>query len=839
MRGLLGFFFISWSAAFPVPPDVSCDSVSPRWRYLKDFSWHVQRLKPSYVNSTFCSSFLDQFDDLRSDTPVIDHPCPLGLLTLQALRVLSISVQNFDELNARLDILSSLFKFYILSNNLYPPVSNAAWPLILTSDWPLVKVLARLHGELRVELNSRCGGDSLEHQGVWKELRHAIDLTFSEIRDVSLEETEIVRLSEQSRRKWATVYHGNFTISARLADEAFSLFNSEWWKQDCISGFMTIYLYRSVPFLVREKEGWGGRFFAGMNALMNEAGLQDVLESEWPVFGVLDLLTRLTRGDNVGKYHAEIFGKIAHVSEMIGKFDLLLQDVISETAEIFTSGRVKSLEDLSSRQRLVFLADKYERNVKLVYIAAVYGRYGKFMRKWYNKTAKEVGFVVILALDEEAEQACTEIYVCLKLSGVLPKSVISKFVVAEIFLQEGFDVVLVDIDTWFFKDPTQRLLEAGGEVDVVVPMFYLTDNLNPYIVYYKASEGGRKIVSDLKQWLYVNPFGEEHLAFDAVLGHRAWDVYIKKYQDASNLSWFFSHHKFEVKFFILDSKSQFVSADGWIGSETDIKIFHFWGANESVEDLFNCFSLYHSCISAYMKIPQYGVIVDKNFHITAISYASGCCKAAQALNAKTALAFGANKTIEYSEADVDENFKLDHRAIWEQRRGGGYWIWKPYLVLKTLLSDQVQWGDVIVYLDAGNHYIGDLQSKVVELLSETDVSGGYLKCCIESDWTKRDALVLLNGDRSPILDRPQMAAYFLLFRKTPVSIEFVKQWLKACTDPRIVTDLPNTLSLDNYPTFTNHIHDQAAFSIIFKQFGFKGFDLDRAHEVMKLARWRD
>jgi hypothetical protein len=84
-----------------------------------------------------------------------------------------------------------------------------------------------------------------------------------------------------------------------------------------------------------------------------------------------------------------------------------------------------------------------------------------------------------------------------------------------------------------------------------------------------------------------------------------------------------------------------------------------------------------------------------------------------------------------------------------------------------------------------------------------------------------------------------MAGYFLLFRKTPVSIAFVDEWLRACEDPRIVTDLDNTLGQPNHPTFTNHIHDQSAFSILFKKFGFKGFDLDLAHGLMKLARWRD
>ena len=166
-------------------------------------------------------------------------------------------------------------------------------------------------------------------------------------------------------------------MSARLADEAFSLFNSEWWKEDCIAGFMAIYIYRSIPFLVREKEGWAGRFFFGMNALMTESGIEEVLRSEWPVFHILTLIKELRRTENIWNFHPNIFRASPQgdfqvsVISMIGKFLVTLDAGVKETDVLFSQFRVTSLSELTAIQRLVFLADKYDANM-MEFTAAVW-----------------------------------------------------------------------------------------------------------------------------------------------------------------------------------------------------------------------------------------------------------------------------------------------------------------------------------------------------------------------------------------------------------------------------------------------------------------------------------
>ena len=95
-----------------------------------------------------------------------------------------------------------------------------------------------------------------------------------------------------------------------------------------------------------------------------------------------------------------------------------------------------------------------------------------------------------------------------------------------------------------------------------------------------------------------------------------------------------------------------------------------------------------------------------------------------------------------------------------------------------------------------------------------------------SQWTKRDALLLLDADRPSITRRPLVQATWSLWRKTPAAIDFVGRWLAACTEPRILTDIPNTLGQPNYPDFQDHRHDQSILSLLAYRAGAEVLDLE-------------
>ena len=101
----------------------------------------------------------------------------------------------------------------------------------------------------------------------------------------------------------------------------------------------------------------------------------------------------------------------------------------------------------------------------------------------------------------------------------------------------------------------------------------------------------------------------------------------------------------------------------------------------------------------------------------------------------------------------DEQFRAEHGAFAaSNRRGFGYWIWKPYILLRKLRN--VRDGDIVFYCDAGCE-INPLGAKVfaeyVRLLQQNEVLLFRLSQ-LNEHWTKGDLLDLypqLAGKRHP------------------------------------------------------------------------------------------
>jgi hypothetical protein len=218
-----------------------------------------------------------------------------------------------------------------------------------------------------------------------------------------------------------------------------------------------------------------------------------------------------------------------------------------------------------------------------------------------------------------------------------------------------------------------------------------------------------------------------------------------------------------------------------------------------------------------------------------ISYADKCCLQAQRLNAETALRYGADQVIALNRTHLSEEFMSKNLFILDHVKGGGYWLWKPWIILAALRNTDA---DIVVYSDAGNNFKGDLREFAIKSLSLTDIAAPILTCCLESDWTRRDVLQFLAADHPLVTDRPQIGAYLIVLRRTDVSISFVEKWLQLCEYPALLMDGDNS-TVANYPTFNKHVHDQSLFSVMFKQHGFRGIEATTVNYVLNLARWRD
>ena len=86
-----------------------------------------------------------------------------------------------------------------------------------------------------------------------------------------------------------------------------------------------------------------------------------------------------------------------------------------------------------------------------------------------------------------------------------------------------------------------------------------------------------------------------------------------------------------------------------------------------------------------------------------INYADGCCYNSRRNNSLSGIDVGFDSVIQYNKIDIDDRFFNKNRDILSRSRGAGYWLWKPYFILKTL--NAVSDGDVIFYADAGSTFV--------------------------------------------------------------------------------------------------------------------------------------
>jgi hypothetical protein len=164
-------------------------------------------------------------------------------------------------------------------------------------------------------------------------------------------------------------------------------------------------------------------------------------------------------------------------------------------------------------------------------------------------------------------------------------------------------------------------------------------------------------------------------------------------------------------------------------------------------------------------------------------------------------------------------------------RGGGWWVWKPFLILKEL--EKLKDGEWLLYCDVGRIYplkLIDLPLSNLVLWAEQRGQPCMPGINIPwsgsmSRWTKRDAFVLTGTDKPECHAASPIQASFSLWKKCPESESFVSQWLEWCADRRMVTDDPNTCGIDNLPDFQEHRHDQSLLTLLCLKEGLQGVDL--------------
>jgi hypothetical protein len=182
---------------------------------------------------------------------------------------------------------------------------------------------------------------------------------------------------------------------------------------------------------------------------------------------------------------------------------------------------------------------------------------------------------------------------------------------------------------------------------------------------------------------------------------------------------------------------------------------------------------------------------------------------------------------------TSENLKADpefwtrhEKIVLENKRGYGYWIWKPYILQKNM--EAMKDGDILMYLDCGCEIDIKKRQKLQEYLEfiKQDKHIGSITC-LEKDWNKMDLVEKLNMKKDEFLNSPQRAAGSLLFLVCADTRNMIDEWYRLACDYHNIDDSPSTSP--NLPSFIEHRHDQSIYSLLSKKYNlYSKYDIRNA-----------
>lgn len=178
-----------------------------------------------------------------------------------------------------------------------------------------------------------------------------------------------------------------------------------------------------------------------------------------------------------------------------------------------------------------------------------------------------------------------------------------------------------------------------------------------------------------------------------------------------------------------------------------------------------------------------------------------------------------DKIYSYGPEDIDCEFKEKHSEIFNYKRGNGLWLWKPYIINKTI--NKCSDGDIIFYCDSGACFIRNPKYLYQHLYKCP------IFCCdiplIEANFTKPECFEKLNMNVDKIKYSNQIIATFFVIKVCEESKSFIKEWLELCCDHDLLSPSgSNTdLTYNHGYNFVVHREDQSLFSLLCKKHGYK------------------
>lgn len=195
-----------------------------------------------------------------------------------------------------------------------------------------------------------------------------------------------------------------------------------------------------------------------------------------------------------------------------------------------------------------------------------------------------------------------------------------------------------------------------------------------------------------------------------------------------------------------------------------------------------------------------------------VSYADGSQIFFQNQNAlvQSAADKGFDEIYQFKRSSIDKSFWEQNESILKQPRGAGFWIWKPYLILRTM--QRLPEDSIIVYADGAVVFTKPIGA-LLKLLQNSDIIFGE-DGRILSEQLKKEAYDAFGVALSPqVLGSKVPQADFIIVKNTVGAKQFIQKWLQLCTKEDALTDSPFDPK-NQSPDFGWHSADQAILGVL-------------------------
>jgi hypothetical protein len=177
------------------------------------------------------------------------------------------------------------------------------------------------------------------------------------------------------------------------------------------------------------------------------------------------------------------------------------------------------------------------------------------------------------------------------------------------------------------------------------------------------------------------------------------------------------------------------------------------------------------------------------------------------------------KIVIFDKSQIDNEFVERNKSILECQRGGGYWLWKPYIINEFLKN--INDNDIVFYLDSKYVFIENFTNLYSDFMLNNDIliwkNKPNNRLYYMKNWCKMDVICKYDMyDKVFNENALDIWAGALIVKKTENAVRIIREWLDMCCNYDDITDSPS--KAENSSMFTEHRHDQSMLSIVLHKY---------------------